>query len=205
MSTLSEKYTLYSIFEYILYKVSIWTSNYCMPLLAQALQTLVEDDQEGVSDDMDVAPSSEGIFTKLFNDCDKMRVNCLLLLWFSNSQCLLVHLKLIRNHETYISSIWIRVIQLIPWWMFFKIHIYTTLDIFLDCRYGSTSFLWVRTGKNTIWTPFVKGEKIQAVASVEFPLLSALKTLKKGRWKSHLRKTVGSSLGDFGLYGTGAC
>lgn len=47
-----------------------------MPLLAQALQTLVEDDQEGVSDDMDVAPSSEGIFTKLFNDCDKMRVNC---------------------------------------------------------------------------------------------------------------------------------
>ncbi|XP_047480945.1 R3H domain-containing protein 4-like [Penaeus chinensis] len=41
---------------------------------AQALQTLVEDDQEGVNDDMDVAPNSEGIFTKLFNDCDKMRI-----------------------------------------------------------------------------------------------------------------------------------
>lgn len=85
-----------------------------MPLSAQALQTLVEDDQEGVSDDMDVAPNSEGIFTKLFNDCDKMRVNsCLLSLWFSVNQCLLVYLEQIRYYETYVSSGCIRVIQLI--------------------------------------------------------------------------------------------
>ncbi|XP_042881962.1 R3H domain-containing protein 4-like isoform X2 [Penaeus japonicus] len=41
---------------------------------AQALQTLVEDDLEGHLSVMDVAPKSEGVFTKLFNDCDKMRI-----------------------------------------------------------------------------------------------------------------------------------
>lgn len=46
-----------------------------LPFSAQALQTLVEDDLEGHLSVMDVAPKSDGVFTKLFNDCDKMRVN----------------------------------------------------------------------------------------------------------------------------------